>query len=482
MEPIPRPVPNNHHEDGNDIRPNDNAIGRDNHIEIENDIIPNGDALRENNHLENEDDIEPNNVIGGDNMRFEDDIEPNNVIGGDNMRFEDDIEPNNVIGEDNMRFEDDIQPNNVIGEDNVEFEDDIEPNNVIGEDNMRFGNDMRPNHINEGENPGGNIPNGYASDPEDEGQDVMSKSYPLDSLSLEHIKNVLYVGLHQLFDEFEIKVASCPCLTRPPYNLAAVGLSGNPSILITGNVKNLMPVPIKNSTNNIRRLLLQRCYNFFVIGAGYAAKESMPANGHFIINATISPPENVINNSRIGYEEANTGERILKIINDPNEMKCSMLGNFYLSEGRPGNVIEVRAKGCRTSDYIITLIQSCLYHYQNDKDIGLGGVLMTNGGRVMQLITPENYPERFRTLQDFYRWLRWHELKRNLITVGALANMPIHYFGHLRNEGTIFEVTDSFKFHSFSNHDAVGQFMNDVTPNETEYVCYFNVAQKCYFA
>lgn len=38
---------------------------------------------------------------------------------------------------------------------------------------------------------------------------------------------VLYVGLHQLFDEFEINVVSCPCLTRPPYNLAAVGKKYN---------------------------------------------------------------------------------------------------------------------------------------------------------------------------------------------------------------------------------------------------------------
>lgn len=38
---------------------------------------------------------------------------------------------------------------------------------------------------------------------------------------------VLYAGLHQLFDEFEIKIAKCPCLTRPPYNLAAVGKKRN---------------------------------------------------------------------------------------------------------------------------------------------------------------------------------------------------------------------------------------------------------------
>jgi len=156
-------------------------------MEIENDIIPNGDAFRENNHLENEDDIEPNNVIVGDN-------------------------------------------------------------------HMEVQNDIIPNHFNEGENQGRNVPNGDAiRAPEGEGQDVMSSTcFPLDPFSLEHIKNgtymkfiiqfkyvifyifffirnniVLYVGLHQLFNEFEIKIASCPCLKRPPYNLAAVGKNNN---------------------------------------------------------------------------------------------------------------------------------------------------------------------------------------------------------------------------------------------------------------
>jgi len=51
-------------------------------------------------------------------------------------------------------------------------------------------------------------------------------------------------------------------------------------------------------------------------------------------------------------------------------MKCSMSGHFFLSEGRPGDVIEVRTKGRRTSLDIITLIQYCLNHYYDDETIG----------------------------------------------------------------------------------------------------------------
>jgi len=51
-----------------------------------------------------------------------------------------------------------------------------------------------------------------------------------------------------------------------------------------GEVLNLVPMPLVNDyIYNIRRLLLEYCYNFFVIGAGYAATDSMPANGHVCI-------------------------------------------------------------------------------------------------------------------------------------------------------------------------------------------------------
>ncbi|XP_029674828.1 ester hydrolase C11orf54 homolog [Formica exsecta] len=150
---------------------------------------------------------------------------------------------------------------------------------------------------------------------------------------------VLYISLQQFFDEFEIAVVSCPCLSRPPYDFAAVGLSGNTGILQMGDINNIIPIPQTDLIFDIQSILSSYCYDFFVIGSGFAAKPLMPYNGYLIINAIISANfTNVINNSCIVYEDANTGQRISQIINDPNQIKCSMLGNFYFSEGRRGMV------------------------------------------------------------------------------------------------------------------------------------------------
>lgn len=48
---------------------------------------------------------------------------------------------------------------------------------------------------------------------------------------------------------------------------------------------------------------------------------------------------------------------------------------------------------------------------------------MINGGRVIQHVTPENYPKKFATLREFNKWLKCYELNcNNLIIIGALAD------------------------------------------------------------
>ncbi|XP_050451605.1 ester hydrolase C11orf54 homolog [Cataglyphis hispanica] len=438
---------------GDDIIPNGDAFRGNINRENGDDIIPNGDACRRNINRENGDDIIPN----GDAFR-----------GNINRENGDDIIPNDDAFRGNINREngDDIIPNDDAFRGNINREngDDIIPNDVF----KGF------NHFQVYTTPDDNI---FAENNENE-DNKPSLHMLLFAPTLEHIKNILYNALHQFFDEFEIAVVSCPCLTKPPYGFAAAGLSGNTGILQMGDVGNFISIPQTNLIFDIQSILSSYYYDFFVVGSGFAAKPFMPYNGHLIINAILSANStNVINNGSIVYENADTGQKISQIINDPNQMKC-VLGNFYFSEGKPGMVIKMRVKGRKTLYEFLSLIQSSLY-FCCPYEIGLGGIITINGGRTILYITPEKDPEWFIPNMQVTRWLKLHELNcMDLITVGTLINFPS--FRRQNSDGSRV-IGTRYRFNTFSNSEAVGEFCKDITPDEIEYICYFNIAKEYIF-
>ncbi|XP_070157964.1 ester hydrolase C11orf54 homolog [Polyergus mexicanus] len=375
------------------------------------------------------------------------------------------------VGNNPPENEDDIRlEGNAFGGNN-----DLEDENVIPDDNV-----FRRIDYFADENANYFLPNDNEFKAFDRQRDINEPGlfigYRLFPFTLVHIKNVLYVGLHALFNEFEIRVVSCPCLTRPPYDLAAVGLSGNASYLRVGGLYNLLPNPQTDITYDIRSELLRYCYDTFIIGTGYAAKPSMLYNGLLTMNATVLPPENVNNNSRIVYEN-NIGHLQLKEITDSNQMICSILGNFFFSEGKPGKVIQMRAKGRKFPCSIVSIIQTILLRYCQSA-IVLGGVFLINGGKAQCLITPEDYPEILLP-HNIYTWLKSYQYDcKNIVAVGALSNTMYEFIGQLPDGNMI--IDSRYKFHIFSKNEPAGIFENDITAEETEYIGYFNIAQTAY--
>ncbi|XP_050451896.1 ester hydrolase C11orf54 homolog isoform X4 [Cataglyphis hispanica] len=269
-------------------------------------------------------------------------------------------------------------------------------------------------------------------------------------------------------------------LFTPTLEYIKNGLSGNTGILQMGDIDNFCPFPRKNLIFDIQHILSKYYDDIFVIGSGFAAKPFMPYNGHLIINAIVSAnPINVINNSCIITHE-DGGLRRSEIIDDPNQMKCSIMGNFFFSEGKRGMVIKMRLKGNKTAYDIILLIQKCL-NVRCRYPIGLGVVIVINGGQTIQFITPENYTDYwYDTYMDFYRWLKNYKQDCiNLIAVGALTNSSFNIFGQ-NTEGNRL-LGSRYRFNTFSNYEGAGEFCTDVASNETEYTVYLNIAQEIYF-
>ncbi|KMQ85546.1 ester hydrolase c11orf54-like protein [Lasius niger] len=153
--------------------------------------------------------------------------------------------------------------------------------------------------------------------------------------------------------------------------------------------------------------------------------------------------------------------------------------NFY-SDGKPGMVLKIRARGRRTDHSIITLIQSIL-HKRFSYKMGLGGVLLMIGGRVARHI-PETFPL---VLSE-----RYLDCNPAVSAICTIVNNPVLFLyqeDDLPEDGDLYyldtnnspTVIQNYESHCFFGNEH-GLFVNDVTPKDTEYVGYFNVAEKVY--
>ncbi|EGI60745.1 hypothetical protein G5I_11031 [Acromyrmex echinatior] len=147
------------------------------------------------------------------------------------------------------------------------------------------------------------------------------------------------------------------------------------------------------------------------------------------MNATYRAPMDIRNESRLIFAERGNGQTRIEKLTDPNQMKFTNNGIFFVSEGRTGLVIRVRAKGRKTINTdIITSMQTVLYEkYKRNEDKVVGGVLkMTNGSVACNLMW-DDYEEPLESFGDIIRSQQCAEihLESDMIAVGIITNdMP----------------------------------------------------------
>ncbi|XP_018393424.1 PREDICTED: ester hydrolase C11orf54 homolog [Cyphomyrmex costatus] len=300
--------------------------------------------------------------------------------------------------------------------------------------------------------------------------------------TLSEIAEVLQNGMQPLFHRLKVDVTSCPCLTKEPYNLAGVGLCGNTAIIELGEKPTENVSDWKDRTCDIKSVLKTNCSDSFVIGSSYATKPHMPYYGHLIMNATYRAPESFTNASRIVFIETGNGQRRIETVTDPNQLTCTHNGCFFVSEGRPGNVVRVRAKGRKMINTdIITSMQTVLYESfgkDSTETVALGGVLRMRYGQVACNVMLDEYPDEKLQFVNFYFQQQYSKinLESDMIAVGVIFDdLPIlisdeeHYGISIYNRS---------EFHCFSDHGTGGQFISDISPDTTEYEGYFNVVKK----
>jgi hypothetical protein len=105
-----------------------------------------------------------------------------------------------------------------------------------------------------------------------------------------------------------------------------------------------------------------------------------------------------------------------------NETRCALLGNLFLSEGKPGKVLKVSAKKRTGEENFISAMRTTLAQYfTDDKTVGLGGVFLLKAGKAKQHVMDDFSKTPIYTEEELNNWLTFHDMRSPLIAVGTFV-------------------------------------------------------------
>lgn len=285
--------------------------------------------------------------------------------------------------------------------------------------------------------------------------------------SLQELATVLNNGLRNHFKEVNVEVVDCPDLTQKPFTLAGKGLNGNTHVVEVGGVPYLMPLVQTDKVYDLCDVTkLQKINPTFVIGAGAGPFIYVGVNCEGIMNLNIK--DNVVDqHSRIVKMDLDDGHPVQERL--PNtETRFGLLGNFFVCEGKPGQVLQVHVKHRVGKDDFITSIRTVLADNYADKIIGLGGTFLLKEGKAKQHVMPDFSKTPINSNEESNKWLHFFNMSAPLIAVGTLVT---------GDHGLDLRVQH---FHSFSHHGEGGHYHIDTTPETVEYLGYFNLGERIY--
>lgn len=283
--------------------------------------------------------------------------------------------------------------------------------------------------------------------------------------SLEEVAEVLQKGLQKNFSTAEVKVVDCPDLSAAPFDLADKGLSGTPRILDVGGPDFLKPFPQKDKKYTFAQVSeLGDLPGSFLIGAGAGPCHNVGTNCELICNIKLGEGSN--NKSHIVKVNGEDGSYSM---HEEKSGEFSLLGNFYLCEGKQGKVLQIKAEKRTGSENFVECLRETLTAHYGDKPVGIGGTFLLQKGKANIHVMPDFLKIALNTEEETFNWLKFYEMDAPLIHVGEIVSADPEKL-HLRCE----------HFHCFSHHGQGGHYHFDTTPNDAAYLGYMNLAECVY--
>ncbi|KAM3961742.1 LOW QUALITY PROTEIN: ester hydrolase C11orf54 homolog [Aphomia sociella] len=284
---------------------------------------------------------------------------------------------------------------------------------------------------------------------------------------LNEVVEVLSRGLKSNFETVNVSAVDCPDLTQPPFGLTSPGLSGDEKLIELGPPY-LLPLVQRDKLYDLAALLRHlRRDPAALVGAGAGPWPFSGVNCEGIINlsvrdGSVQQGSRVVSVEPVGARKGSSGYLQRQLPN--SETRTALLGNYLLSEGKPGKVIKVVAKKRIGELNFITSIRETLQKHYGDKVVGLGGTFVLHEGRVKHHVMPDFSTTELCSEKDVDGWLHYFEMRAPIMHVGTLVTGDL---------GLDLRVQH---FHGYGPHGDGGHYHYDTTPHTAHYEGYFVLA------
>jgi len=298
--------------------------------------------------------------------------------------------------------------------------------------------------------------------------DLPVENCELDLPPLQEVADVLAAGLKKNFAEVDVQVVECPDLTD--WGLAASGLNGGTRLLDIGGVPYLMPTVTREKLYEMRDYPeLTGIKEGLVLGAGAGPWPFLNRNCEMMPNLYVNQDKSVKQETRITRTHDTDGS--YETIQLPQqESRNALLGNVFLCHGKPGPVLKVHCQKRTGPANFVTCMREILgSHYGTEKTVGMGGVFKLLQGKVKIHVMPDFSPCPITTDEQVNEWLKFYEMDSPFTVLSTFIS---------RDPGLDLRVEHS---HGWGEKNSQGgHYHYDTTPDEAEYLGYFNLAEFVY--
>lgn len=279
---------------------------------------------------------------------------------------------------------------------------------------------------------------------------------------------VLHEALLKNFADVTVSVVDNPDLTLEPFNLASPGIGGDAAIIEYGNDDYLLPLVDKSKVYDliptVRQISSYKEKEFFACGAGAGPFEAIDQNCEGIFNLKVFANDTIVNEGHI-VRTKGSGIEVLKLEN--GETRAALLGNIFLSEGKPGKVLKVTAsKRTGEENFISAMRVGLSEKYSDGQVVGLGGAFVMKTGKARVHVMSDFSKTPINSDEELNSWLTWHEIPAPFVALGDFVSHQTDFKLRFQH------------FHCYSKGNWGGHYHHDTTPDTVEYEGYFNVAER----